>query len=103
MDPATEDRTDEATFGHRPAAASITEGDAVVADDGVLGRVERLLSLEARAPVYLVVRIGRGLRRRYPIVPVSLVEGVDTRRRLVRLRGKRKSIGRMPETLPLVL
>lgn len=83
--------------------AAIREGDAVVAEDGVLGRVDRLVRSEARTPAYLVVRAGRALKRRYPVVPVFLVTGVDSRRRLVEVRGSREAICRFPETLPLVL
>lgn len=89
--------------GHRPSVAAIREGDAVVAEDGVLGRVDRLVRSEAHTPAYLIVRAGRTLRRKYPVVPVSLVSGVDSRRRLVRLRGRCETIGQLPETLPLVL
>lgn len=96
-------RRDKAITGHRPSVAAIREGDAVVAEDGVLGRVDRLVRSEAHTPVYLVVRAGRMLRRRYPVVPVSLVTGVDSRRRLVRLHGRCKTISRLPEALPLVL
>ena len=74
-----------------------------MAEDGVLGCVDRLVGSEAEMPAYLVVRAGRVLRRRYPIVPVSLVMGVDARRRLVRLRGRCDAIARLSETLPLVL
>lgn len=81
----------------------IHEGDAVAAEDGILGHVDRLVRSDARTPAYLVVRAGRALRRRYPVVPVSLVTGVDSRRRLVELRGSRETIARLPETLPLVL
>jgi hypothetical protein len=80
----------------------IREGDAVVAEDGVLGEVDRLIRSEARTPEYLVVRIGPALRRKYPVVPVSLVTGVESRRRLVRIRGRREAIRRFPETPPLV-
>lgn len=86
-----------------PAIATIREGDLVVAADGVLGRVEELVRSDPRAPAYLVVRAGRVLRRRYPVVPVSLVTVVDSGRRLVELRGRCETIARMPETLPLVL
>lgn len=94
---------DHANSVHRPAVAAIREGDAVMAEDGVLGRVERLLRSEGRVPAYLVVRTGRTLLRRYPVVPASLVTGVDSGRRTVELRGRRETIGRLPETLPLLL
>lgn len=83
--------------------AEVRAGDTVVADDGVLGLVDRVVRSEASTPVYLIVSVGRILRRRYPVVPSSLVTDVDRRRRLVRIRGRRGTIGRLPETLPLVL
>lgn len=86
-----------------PAISAIREGDAVLADDGVLGCVDQLVQSEGRTPAYLVVRAGGALRRRYPVVPVSLVTTVDSRRRRVTVRGRRDAIGRLPETLPLVL
>ena len=89
--------------GPSSAVAAIREGDAVIVEDGVLGRIERLVRSEAGVPVYLVVRIGRTLRHRYPVVPVALITGVDSRRRRVAVRGRCETIGRLPETLPLVL
>jgi hypothetical protein len=86
-----------------PAVATIREGDAVVAEDGVLGRVDRLVGSDTRAHGFLVVRAGRAFSRRYPVVPIALVTNVDSRRRLVRLRGRCEALGRLPETLPLVL
>ena len=94
---------DETRARRRPAIGAIREGDAVMAEDGTLGPVDRLVRSEADSPVYLVVRAGRALRRRYPVVPVSLVTDVDARRRLVELRGHCEAISRLPETLPLVL
>jgi hypothetical protein len=101
MSSATLDRLEQPTADDDSAAA-IHEGDVVVAEDGVFGRVDLLVRSDAPAPAYLVVRAGRALRRRYPVVPVSLVTDVDSRRRLVRLRGQCETLGRLPETLPLV-
>jgi hypothetical protein len=103
MGATTATRVEQATTMPSPALAAIREGDSVMAEDGVLGRVDRLLGYEARAPAYLVVCAGRLLRRRYPVVPVSLVTAVDPRRRLVELRGRCETIGRLPEALPLLL
>jgi hypothetical protein len=86
-----------------PAAAAVRKGDAVMAEDGVVGHVEELVRSEALAPAYLIVRANRTLRRRYPVVPVSLISRVDPRRRLVELRGRREAIRGLPETVPLVL
>ena len=96
-------RLEQSTARARPAVAEIREGDSVLAEDGAVGRVERLVRSEGRTPAYLVVRVGRALRRRYPVIPVSLVTGVDSRRRRVELRGRSETIGRLPESLPLVL
>jgi len=96
-------RLDEAISARRPRVAEIREGDVVAAEDGILGRVERLVRSDDHVPVYLVVCVGRTLRRSYPVVPVSLVMAVDPRRRLLKLRGRCEAIGRLPETLPLVL
>ena len=78
-------------------------GDTVVADDGTLGHVDRVIRAESQAPAYLVVAAGRRLRRRYPVVPSTLVTGVDRARRRVRVRGVRRSIGRLSEQLPIVV
>jgi len=86
-----------------PVLGTVREGDTVTAEDGCLGHVERLVRTEAHTPAYLVVRAGRTLRRKYPVVPVSLIARVDPRRRLVELRGRRDTIRRLPETLPFVL
>lgn len=96
-------RLDRVTLARPASVAEICEGDAVIAEDGALGQVDRLLRSEDHAPVYLIVRVGRALRRRYPVIPVSLITDVDSRRRRVRLRGRRTTIARLPETLPLVL
>lgn len=78
-------------------------GDTVVAEDGALGRVEHIIRSETRAPVYLVVSAGRLLRRRYPIVPWSLVTTVDPFGRRVHIHGRRRRLGHLPETVPIVL
>jgi hypothetical protein len=84
-------------------AGGIREGDTVVADDGILGQVEHVARSEAEEPVYLVVRVGRLLRRRYPVVPIAVVTRVDSGRRIVEVRGHRDDVRRLPEALPLVL
>ena len=75
----------------------------MVADDGVLGRVDGLLVSETHGLAYLIVRAGRCFRRRYPVVPVELVTHVDNHRRLVRLRGRRDLIEQLTEQLPFVV
>lgn len=83
----------------RPAAI----GDEVVAQDGSLGFVEQVIRFETRVAAYLVVAVGRGLGRRYPVVPCSLVTAVDRASRRVHLHGRRESLRRLSETPPLVV
>jgi PRC-barrel domain len=77
--------------------------DAVVADDGFVGSVEEILQTEAGAPAYVIVRGGGLVRRRYPVVPWSLVSAVDSARRVLTVRGTCEVVRRLPETLPIVL
>ena len=85
------------------SASAARVGDVVVAQDGTLGAVERVIVTETSAPAYLVVAVGSRIRRRYPIVPCALVMGIDRARRRVHIRGRRRSLGRLPESIPLVL
>lgn len=78
-------------------------GDVVVAQDGTLGAVDRIIADEASTPAYLVVAVGPRLRRTYPIVPCTLVTGIDRARQRIHIRGRRRSLGRLPESIPLVL
>jgi hypothetical protein len=103
MEPVTATRLAHSIAPCSSAVTAIREGDAVLAEDGMVGRIDRLILSETHVPVYLVVRAGRTLRRRYPVVSVSLVTAVDASRSLVRLRGRCRQIGRLPETLPLLL
>jgi hypothetical protein len=82
---------------------AIREGDSVVAEDGILGDIEAIVLSERRVPLFMIVRAGSLLRPRYPVVPVSLVTGVDAARRMVDVRGQLAAMRRMPETIPLVL
>lgn len=78
-------------------------GDTVVAADGALGRVDRVISLESSTPVFLVVAVGRLVRRRYPVLPWSLVRAVDRARRRVYVDGHGSSLARLSESVPIVL
>lgn len=78
-------------------------GDTVVAADGVLGQVDDIIRSETQGPAYIVVSAGRFLRRRYPVIPFALVSGVDRRRRRIHLDGRRGRLGRLSESVPLVL
>jgi hypothetical protein len=81
--------------GRRPAI-----GDDVVAGDGRVGRVARLLRTESAVPLYMIVAAGR-VRRRYPVIACDLITDIDGR--VVRVRGSRHALRRLPESLPLVL
>jgi hypothetical protein len=78
-------------------------GDSVYAGYGdPLGRVEQVITSEDSAPVFLVVSTGGLLKRRYPVIPWSLVKGVDRRRRRLYLEGTKRVLARLSETLPIV-
>ena len=88
----------------QPAASKEARvGDTVVAADGVLGHVDRIIRSETTAPVYLVVVAGGLLRRRYPVIPFALVRGVDRTLRCVSIEGHRQRLGRFSESVPIVL
>jgi PRC-barrel domain protein len=78
-------------------------GDTVVAQDGIVGHVESVIRSETRRPVFVVVAVQRFIGRRRPVVPWSLVTAVDRSQQRVQLRGRRKTISRLPETVPLVI
>jgi hypothetical protein len=84
----------------RVAAARVD--DIVYAEDGALGRVERVVTSESSAPAFLVVAVGRFLRRRHPVIPWSFVRAIDRSRRRVYVEGRSGSLARFPETLPIV-
>lgn len=86
----------------RSDIAHAREGDVVVAQDGSLGRIERIVRPDPQGAVYLVVSAGRLLRRRYPVLSDALVTTVEPSRRRVHVRGRRERLERLPETLPLV-
>jgi hypothetical protein len=89
--------------GDREALASCN-GYSVEASDGPVGEVETPLFPPDRAePDYLVLRVGSFIRVRRPVVATVLVEGVDSRRRLIRVRGTRDQIASLPEHLPLAV
>ena len=78
-------------------------GDRVIAQDGDLGHVDRILHSEAADPVYLVVAVGAMGRRRYPILHRALVTGVDRSERRIYVRGRRRALKRLPESPPIVI
>jgi hypothetical protein len=86
---------------HRTSAAMNLRNFAVIADDGTVGGVEiPLVPPGRRDPDYLVVRVRKRLRSRFPVVSAALVTHVESRGRIVRVRGRREQIGRFPEYLP---
>jgi hypothetical protein len=87
--------------GEPESAARV--GDEVVAQDGSLGRVDRVIRFETNDPAYLVVEVRRGLGKRYPIVPCALVTRIDRIARCVHLRGRCRTLRRLPETIPIVV
>ena len=89
------------TPGEPEAAARV--GDEVVAQDGSLGRVDRVIRFETDDPAYLVVEVRRGLGKRYQVVPRTLVTNIDRVARRVHLGGPRRSFRRLPETIPIVV
>lgn len=83
--------------------SDVQVGDDVIAEDGSLGRVDRIVRSESREPVYLVVAVGRLTRRRYPIVPCAIVIAVDRSRRKVHVGGRREPLAGLSERVPMVL
>jgi len=96
-------RLDDARMGRSRTQCPARVGDVVLSQDGPLGRVESVIRSESQTTAYLVVATGRWPRRRYPVIPSSLVATVDRRRGNVLLRGRRRALARLPETAPIVL
>ena len=89
--------------GEREALASCN-GYVVEASDGPVGEVETPLFPPDRSqPDYLVIRVGSPVRVRRPVIAAALVEEVDRGRRLLRVRGTKEQIERLPEHLPLAI
>ncbi|HET7572608.1 MAG TPA: hypothetical protein VFJ77_08065 [Gaiellaceae bacterium] len=85
------------------ALLSLSSGFAVEASDGVVGIVETpLFPPDETTPDFLILRVGR-LHPRRPVVAAALVESVDPRSRVVRVRGRRDEIAGLPEHLPLAI
>jgi hypothetical protein len=82
---------------------SLSGGFRLEASDGVVGTVETpLFPPDDTVPDFLVVRVGR-LHPRRPVIAAALVESVDPAARVVRVRGRRAEILRLPEHLPLAI
>lgn len=100
---ATQDADMRSQVNDHVGLEEVRVGDEVVAEDGTLGRVDRIIRAESRAPVYLVVAAGRTILRRYPLVPAGFVTRVDRARECVHVRGLRRSVRSLPEHLPIVV
>jgi hypothetical protein len=93
-------RRDHAAQG-REALASCNDY-LVEAVDGRVGSVETpLFPRDGSEPDYLVLRVAGPSGVLRPVVTTALVESVDPRQRLVRLRVTKKLIALLPEHLPL--
>jgi hypothetical protein len=80
---------------------ALSGGFGVEASDGFVGVVETpLFPPDETTPDFLVLRVGRPHPRR-PILAAALVESVDPRARIVRVRGRCSDIMSLPEHLPL--
>ena len=91
-------------LGSEREALASCNGYVVEASDGQVGEVETPLFPPDRSqPDYLILRIGRAVGVRRPVVATALVEEVDSRRRLVRVRGTKGQIESLPEHLPLAI
>jgi hypothetical protein len=85
-------------------ALALSAGYEVAADDGVVGEVETpLFPPDRNDPDYLVLRTRGRFRTRYPVLPVVLVDAVDTVGRVVRVRGATEQIRGLPEHLPVAV
>ncbi|HXH97230.1 MAG TPA: hypothetical protein VNH40_08480 [Gaiellaceae bacterium] len=79
-------------------------GFSVEASDGTVGVVETpIFPPDGATPDFLVLRIGGRVRPRRPVVSTALVESIDARGRVVRVRGSREDILHLPEHLPLAV
>lgn len=86
----------------RPDNLARSHGYLVLASDGPVGVVETpLFPPDADEPDYLVVRRGRRLRSRRPVVHVSLVRRFEPG--VVVLRATADEVDRLPENLPLAI
>jgi hypothetical protein len=83
---------------------ALCSGFAVEAADGLVGVVETpLFPPDDTTPDFLVLRAGGPLHPRHPVVSAALVEDVDAGAHVVRVRGRRNDILRLPEHLPLAI
>lgn len=89
---------------HKSAGDASTgcHGYTLVASDGPCGTVETpLFPPDSSQPDFLAVRIGDRIQPRFPLVPIALVEDVDTAQETVRIAATADEIRHLPEMLPL--
>lgn len=98
--PNGELRSSTGSVGDDGLSAHLVVGDDVVACDGRVGHVTRLLRTERAVPRYMIVATGR-VWRRYPVIECGLITEIDDH--VVRVRGSKRILSRLPEALPLVV
>lgn len=76
-------------------------GFRAYARDGFLGEVEAALCQSGDEVDHLVVRVRRGVRTRYPVIPAGAVVRCEPREGLVFMAGARRQLARLSERLPL--
>jgi hypothetical protein len=85
-------------------AAAVCSGFDVIASDGVVGRVERLLfPVDETTPDFLVIRVGSRLRPRHPVLPAALVDRIDVVERRILVSRTSAEISSLPEHLPVAI
>lgn len=87
--------------GSEQRRLAVAAGDVVVASDGAVGRVEQVIRSEDGLPRHLVVAAGWVLRR-HPVISCELVTTVDAPHHTIHVRGDRRTLQHLKETLPLV-
>ncbi len=89
---------------HIDVVLAMCGGFAIEADDGLVGTVETpLFPPDGGAPDFLVLRVRDRLSTRRPVLPAALVDGVDPERKVVRVRGTRAQVMKLPEQVPLAI
>lgn len=83
---------------------ALCSGFTVEANDGTVGVVETpIFPPDEAAPDFLVLRVGGRVHPRRPVLATALVESIDPRSRVVRVRASRKDVLHLPEHLPLAV
>jgi len=87
---------ERAARGPRVALSSACVGYDCLTADGRVGRVEKVVAGPTGEAAFLVLRVRRRGRRRYPVLAASLVIAVDQRDRVVLVRGRRDELRAAP-------